>query len=141
MGPPAFLWLPIHVFRLLAAIALGRLDDVPPLMDRLRSSRGFHVAGGGGPIAYFGCVELHLGEAAIALRRWDEADAELRHAVAEGQRAGTPPFEIRAAGLLAEPSPAAGRKATPPRRPTSPGATCPRPRSARCNRGSSASRP
>lgn len=101
-NPPAFLWLPIHVFRLLAAIALGRLDDVPPLMDRLRSSRGFHVAGGGGPIAYFGCVELHLGEAAIALGRWDEAAAELRHAVAEGQRAGTPPFEIRAAGLLTE---------------------------------------
>ena len=101
-NPPAFLWLPIHVFRLLAAIAIGRLDDVPPLMDRLRSSRSFHVAGGGGPIAYFGCVELHLGEAAIALGRWDEADAELRHAVAEGQRAGTPPFEIRAAGLLTE---------------------------------------
>ena len=100
--PPPFLWLPIHVFRLLAAIAVGRLDDVPPLMDRLRSSRRFHVAGGGGPIAYFGCVALHLGEGAIAVGRWDDAVAELRRAVTEGQRAGTPPFEIRAAGLLAE---------------------------------------
>jgi DNA-binding CsgD family transcriptional regulator len=100
--PPPFLWLPIHVFRLLAAIAVGRLDDVEPLVDRLRSSRGFHVAGGGGPIAYFGCVELHLGEAAIALGRWEDAATELRFAVAEGQRTGTPPFEVRAAALLAE---------------------------------------
>lgn len=108
-NPPAFLWLPIHVFRLLAAMALGRLDDVPPLLDRLRPSRGFHVAGGGGPIAYFGCVELHLGEGAIALGRWDDAVAALRVAVGEGRRAATPPSEIRAAALLAEALTARGR--------------------------------
>jgi DNA-binding CsgD family transcriptional regulator len=108
--PPAFLWLPIHVFRLLAAIAIGRLDDVPALMDRLRPSRGFHVAGGGGPIAYFGCVELHLGEAAMAIGRSDEAVAELRHAVAEGKEAATPPFEIRSAALLAEALASRGQK-------------------------------
>jgi DNA-binding CsgD family transcriptional regulator/Arc/MetJ family transcription regulator len=100
--PPAFLWLPIHVYRLLAALALGRLDDVPPLLERLRASRGFHVAGGGGPIAYLGCIELHLGEGAMALGRWDEAAGELRHAVAEGKRAATAPFEVRAGALLAE---------------------------------------
>ena len=100
--PPPFLWLPIHMFRLLAAIALDRLDDVPPLLDRLRSSRGYHVAGGGGPIAYFGCVELYLGEGALALSRWDDAVLELRTAVDEGRCATTPPFEIRAGALLAE---------------------------------------
>ena len=100
--PPPFLWLPLHVMRLLAAIALGRIDDVALLLDRLWPSRGFHVAGGGGPISYLGCVELHLGEGAIALGRWDEAVAELRSAVDEARRAATPPFEIRAGALLAE---------------------------------------
>ncbi len=100
--PPPFLWLPIHAMRLLAAIALGRVDDVALLLDRLGPSRGFHIAGGGGPISYLGSVELYLGEGAIALGRWDDAAVELRSAVEEGRRAATPPFEIRAAALLGE---------------------------------------
>lgn len=100
--PPPFLWLPMHALRLLAAVALHRLDDVALLVGSMRSGRGFHVAGSGGPIAYFGCVELHLGTGALALGRWDEAVRDLRHAVAEGRRAATPPFEIRAAALLGE---------------------------------------
>ena len=99
--PPAFLWLPIHVMRLLAAVALDRGDDVALLVDRLRARRGYHVAGGGGPIAYFGPVELHLGEGAVALGRWDDAVVELRSAIEEAGCAATPPFEIRAAALLA----------------------------------------
>lgn len=100
--PPPFLWLPIHTMRLLAAIELGRLSDIPPLLERFEPHRGRHVSGGGGPIAYFGCVELHLGHGTLALGDLDAAVDHLRIAVRAGATATTPPFEVRAAALLAE---------------------------------------
>lgn len=100
--PPPFLWLPIHTMRLLAAIELGRLTDIPLLLERFEPHRGRHVAGGGGPIAYFGCVELHLGHGALAVGDLDAAVEDLHIAVQAGATATTPPFEIRAAALLAE---------------------------------------
>jgi DNA-binding CsgD family transcriptional regulator len=100
-SPPAFLWLPIHTMRLLAALELDRRDDVAPILERFEPHRGRHVAGGGGPISYFGCVELHLGHGALVLGDADRAIADLRTAVDAAVSATTPPFEIRAATLLA----------------------------------------
>ncbi|MGD9996358.1 MAG: AAA family ATPase [Ilumatobacteraceae bacterium] len=100
-SPPPFLWLPIHTMRLLAAFELDRRDDIVPIVERFEPHRGRHVAGGGGPISYFGCVELYLGHAALVLGNVDRAIVELRTAVRAAASATTPPFEVRAATLLA----------------------------------------
>lgn len=100
--PPAFLHLSASVLRLIGALALGRLDDVALLLERLEPYRGLHVAGGGGPVAYLGGVETYLGEGALALGRRDLAVADLREALAAAQRASSVPFEVRATvGLVA----------------------------------------
>ena len=100
-APPPFVWLPIHTMRLLAAIGLGRLDDIEPILRRLAPHRGRHVAGGGGPIAYFGAVELHLGHGALVLGDLDTAIVDLRAGMSGGPPASAGPFEVRAATLLA----------------------------------------
>jgi DNA-binding CsgD family transcriptional regulator len=100
--PPRFLWLPIHTLRLLAAFELDRRDDVCSILRRFEPFRGRHVAGGGGPIAYFGCVELYLGHGALVIGDVDGAIGDLRVAVQAAASATTPPFEVRAAALLAQ---------------------------------------
>jgi DNA-binding CsgD family transcriptional regulator len=101
-APPPFLWLPIHTIRLLAAFELDRRDDIASILGRLEPHRGRHIAGGGGPISYFGCVELYLGHGRLVLGDLDLAVADLRVAVGAAVSATTPPFEMRAAVLLAE---------------------------------------
>jgi DNA-binding CsgD family transcriptional regulator/tetratricopeptide (TPR) repeat protein len=100
--PPPFLALVVPALRCLAAIRIARLPDVAALADRLTAHRGRHIAGGSGTPAYLGPVTLLLGEAALALGRWQHAVRDLRTAIDEAQRAAIPPFEIRAAVLLAE---------------------------------------
>jgi DNA-binding CsgD family transcriptional regulator len=88
--------------RCLAAMRIGHLPDAAALADKLAAHRGRHIAGGSGTPAYLGPVVLLLGEAAVALGRWDHAVRDLRTAIDEARSAAIPPFEIRAAVLLAE---------------------------------------
>jgi tetratricopeptide (TPR) repeat protein len=99
---PAFLALAVPALRCLAGIRIGRLRDVAVLVDRFTVHRGRHIAGGSGTLAYLGPVALLLGEAAVALGRWQHAVRDLRTAIDEASSAAIPPFEIRAAVLLAE---------------------------------------
>ena len=100
--PPAFLDLALPALRLVAALALGHLDEVALLLERLEPYRGLHVAGGGGPVAYLGPVECSLGEGALALGRWDQAVECFRRAASSAVGAGSPPFQVRSTvGLVA----------------------------------------
>jgi DNA-binding CsgD family transcriptional regulator/nucleoside-triphosphatase THEP1 len=100
--PPPFLALVVPALRCLAAVRIGRLGDVAALADQLAVHRGRHIAGGSGTPAYLGPVTLLLGEAATALGRPEQAARDLRTAIDEARSAAIPPFEIRAAVLLAE---------------------------------------
>jgi DNA-binding NarL/FixJ family response regulator len=100
--PPGFLWMLLHTFRLQVAIGIGRLADLPPLLEVLEGHRGQHAVAGGGSISYNGCAELWLGVGAAALERWDDAVTDLQAALATAEGAGTRAFAVHAAAELAD---------------------------------------
>lgn len=99
--PPAFLWLHLHATRVWAAIALGHLDDVEPLVAALDRHRGTHVAAGAGGMTYAGPVELWTGIGQRALGRLDAAVADLRDAHGTCTRNGAAGFAVHAGTELA----------------------------------------
>jgi DNA-binding CsgD family transcriptional regulator/tetratricopeptide (TPR) repeat protein len=99
--PPRFLWTMLHAMRLQLAVAIGRLADVPRLLEVLGGLRGFHVAASGGTVVYAGPVELWLGIGARALGRWDQAVADLDAAFSICRTAGARGFAVQAAVELA----------------------------------------
>ena len=99
--PPPFLEVPLLAIRMVAAIALDRSDDVAALVQRLTPFRGRHVVGSGGAVSYGGCVDRFLGKGEAALRRWDDAVANLRTALAIADAVGTPGFAAETAADLA----------------------------------------
>ena len=98
-SPPAFFAVPCHVFAVLAAVDLGRHDDLAVLLDRLEAFRGGHAAGDG--VLYLGPVELALGRGAAALGRLDDAVADLGAAAGRADRSGAPGFAAEARFHLA----------------------------------------
>lgn len=99
--PPRFLWTMLHTMRLQLAIAIGRLADVPRLLEVLGDLRGFHAAASGGTVVYAGPVELWLGVGARALGWWDQAVADLDTALSSSRTAGARGFAVQAAVELA----------------------------------------
>jgi DNA-binding CsgD family transcriptional regulator len=99
--PPRFLWTILHTMRLQLAIALGRLADVPQLLEGLVGLREFHVAAAGGTVVYAGPVQLWLGIGAGALRRWDQAIADLEAALSTCRTVGARGLAVQAAVELA----------------------------------------
>jgi DNA-binding CsgD family transcriptional regulator len=73
--------LPALAFGINLAITLGANDDVATLRERLARYRGHHIVSGAGQVAYFGPVEMWLGNAAQHLGLLDDAVADLDHAV------------------------------------------------------------
>jgi DNA-binding CsgD family transcriptional regulator len=83
------------------AIALGRLDDVALLRERLAQWRGRHVVSGAGVASYHGPVELTIGQCSAALGDLDEAAADLEAAHRISTRIGAAPAAVEAAYELA----------------------------------------
>ena len=106
-GPPGAWWLPPFapvsgwVIGALAASALGRVDDLAHLRDRLEPHRTQHATTGAGVVNYLGPVELHLGAVALSLGRTAAAVADLTTAVEIAERCRTPGFLAEARHLLA----------------------------------------
>ena len=98
---PPFLRLSMSVLRLEAAVALGRHDDLPALIDVLEQHRGLHVGANGGGVNQIGCVELWLGMGRGALGERDAAVADLRHALGVSSGGATPPLAVQSAAELA----------------------------------------
>ena len=96
---PTFFVLPGYVYATLASAALGRFDDLAPLLDRLRPFRGEHATGEG--VSYLGPIELTLGRGAAALGQLDSAIDHLAAAAEQAGRAGAPGFVAEARYHLA----------------------------------------
>ena len=99
---PPMLRLAATAIGTLAAIALGSREDVAELSNRLVAEPGRHVVGRAGTPAYWGPVELYLGEAALFLGRSDDAVAHLMSALAAARSSGARGFAVEAAVCLAE---------------------------------------
>ena len=95
--------LPALAFGVNLAILLGADDDVATLRTRLARYRGHHVVSGAGQVAYFGPVELWLGNAAGRLGLLDEAVTDLEHAVRATAANGAGGYQVEAECLLAAP--------------------------------------
>ena len=80
---------------------LGADDDLALLRARLARYRGHHVVSGAGQVAYFGPVELWLGNGAARLGLLDEAVTDLEHAVRATAANGAAGYRVEAACLLA----------------------------------------
>jgi DNA-binding NarL/FixJ family response regulator len=107
LGPPGA-WqpsphavLPALAFGVNLAIMLGADDDLALLRARLARYRGHHVVSGAGQVAYFGPVELWLGNGAARLGLLDEAVTDLEHAVRATAANGAAGYRVEAACLLA----------------------------------------
>lgn len=100
-NPPRFIEIPLLAVRTLAAIALGLEDDIALLLERLAPHRGHHVTSSGGSVNYSGCVDRFLGKGHMALGHWNDAIAELRHALAIAVASGTPGYAVETAADLA----------------------------------------
>ena len=107
LGPPGA-WqpsphavLPALAFGVNLAIMLGTDDDLALLRARLARYRGHHVVSGAGQVAYFGPVELWLGNGAARLGLLDEAVTDLEHAVRATAANGAAGYRVEAACLLA----------------------------------------
>ena len=103
--PPPYFRIPAWVVGSVVAAALGEDDDVALLRDRL-VDRSRHAVTGAGNASYFGPVELHSGQAAAHLGRWDEAESELTAAADTCRAIGAAAFAVEAdcelAAALAE---------------------------------------
>lgn len=84
------------------AAAVGALDDVRGLRDRLEPYRGQFVVGGAGATNFLGPVELTLGVCAQALGEADAARADLQEASRLCRNIGAPGLRVEADCLLAE---------------------------------------
>ncbi|MBW3650460.1 MAG: AAA family ATPase [Actinobacteria bacterium] len=107
VGPPSE-WqpsphalLPALAFGVNLAIALGENGDVHTLRERLARYRGHHVVSGAGAVAYFGPVELWLGNSARYLGLLDEAVADLELAEATCAANGAGGYRVESEYLLA----------------------------------------
>jgi DNA-binding NarL/FixJ family response regulator len=96
---PAFFVVPGHVYGVVAAAGVDRLDDVAVLLERLERHRGEYAVGEG--VSYLGPVDLALGRGAAALGRLDAAVHHLAAAVEQADRAGTRGFAAEARYHLA----------------------------------------
>lgn len=99
-GPPRTWDIPpFFEISALAATAIisvetGDLDAVQFVRDRLAPWRGRHLVGGAGVGNYFGPVELALGRCAAAVGDLDDAERDLREAVAICDAIGVPGFGV-----------------------------------------------
>ena len=93
--------LPALAFGISIAIALGEDDDVRTLRQRLAHYRGHHVVSGAGAVAYFGPVELWLGNGARHVGMLDEAVVDLERAEATCAANGAAGYHVEAQYLLA----------------------------------------
>ena len=92
--------LPALAFGINLAIALGADDNVATLRERLARYRGLHVVSGAGQVAYFGPVEMWLGNAAQHLGLLDDAVADLDQAVQACAANGAAGYRAEAQYLL-----------------------------------------
>jgi DNA-binding CsgD family transcriptional regulator len=90
-----------YTYGLIAAIGLGRRDDVVHLRARLAEFRGHHVVASAGCVAYFGPVELWLGLASAFLGEDEAAVADLEYATAACRMNGAAGFHTQAQVELA----------------------------------------
>lgn len=93
--------LPALAFGINLAIALGEDDEVRTLYQRLARYRGHHVVSGAGAVAYFGPVELWLGNGARHLGLLDEAVTDLEWAEATCGANGAAGYRVESQYLLA----------------------------------------
>ena len=93
--------LPALAFGINIAIALGEDDDVRALRQRLARYRGHHVVSGAGAVAYFGPVELWIGNGARHLGLLHEAVADLERAEATCAGNGAAGYRVECQYLLA----------------------------------------
>ncbi|HET7487534.1 MAG TPA: AAA family ATPase [Acidimicrobiales bacterium] len=97
---PAFFTTPPLVVASLVTAAVGRLDDLAAILERLEPARGYHAAGDA--VISFGPVELALGRGAAALGRLDQAADDLAVAAERADAAGARGFAAEARYHLAE---------------------------------------
>jgi DNA-binding CsgD family transcriptional regulator len=93
--------LPALAFGINIAMALDETHDVATLRERLSRYRGHHVVSGAGTVAYFGPVEMWLGDAARHLGLLDDAVTDLDQAVQACATNGAAGYGAQAQYLLA----------------------------------------